>query len=257
MRFDIHTALGHWPFRRVSGQTAAELRALLRAAQIDGAAAANTHGLFYKNCHDANLELAEWLAPHGGFYVGVATLNPTYAAWERDLAACAGELGFRALRLAPQYHEYALDGGAAIAIAQAAAELGLPLILPHRVVDVRQRHGFDTERTLDIAAAGGAEIGALCAQVPQATVIVTESRYPAAALVDEQGAPRYPGLYLESSRLDLDAFPESFAAERVLFGTGAPFKHVTPALLKVETAELQAESKAQIYAGNARALLGL
>lgn len=252
MKFDIHTALGHWPFRRVPGQTAAELRALLQAARIDGAAAANTHGLFYKNGHDANLELAEWLAPHGDFYVGVATLNPTYAAWEQDLATCAGELGFRALRLAPQYHEYALDSAPAIAIAQAAAELGLPLILPHRVVDVRQRHWFDTERTLELD-----EIGALYAKVPQATIIVTESRYPAAALTNADGSPRYPGLYLESSRLDLDAFPESFAAERVLFGTGAPFKHITSAQLKVETADLHAESKARIYAGNARALLGL
>ena len=252
MRFDIHTALGHWPFRRVPGQTAGELRALLQAARIDGAAAANTHGLFYKNGHDANLELAEWLAPHGDFYLGGATLNPTYAAWERDLITCAQELRFRALRLAPQYHQYALDSAPAIAIAEAAAELGLPLLIPHRVVDVRQRHGFDTERTIGVD-----EIGTLCEKVPQATVIVTESRYPAAALVDEDGAPRYPGLYLESSRLALDELPEAFAVERVLFGTGAPFKHVTPAQLKVETADLRPESKTRIYAGNARALLGL
>jgi predicted TIM-barrel fold metal-dependent hydrolase len=252
MVFDIHTALGHWPYRRVPGQTPAELRSLLQAAQIDGAAAANTHGLFYKNCHDANLELAEWLAPHGDFYVGVATLNPTYAAWERDLVTCASELGFRALRLAPQYHDYALVSDAAIAIARAAAKLGLPLLISHRVVDVRQRHWFDTERVVDVG-----EIGALCEKVPQATVIVTESRYPAAALMNEDRSPRYPGLYLESSRVDMDAFPEPFAAERVLFGTGAPFKHVTPALLKVETTDLQPESKARIYAGNARTLLGL
>jgi predicted TIM-barrel fold metal-dependent hydrolase len=252
MIFDVHVALGHWPFRRVPGQTAAELRALLQAAHIDGAAAANTHGLFYKNGHDANLELAEWLAPHADFYVGVATLNPTYAAWERDLAACAQELGFRALRLAPQYHDYALDSGAALAIARAAAELGLPLLIPHRVVDVRQRHWFDTERTIGVG-----EIGALCEAVPHATVIVTESRVPAMALLDEKGSPRYPGLYLESSRTEIDALPKAFTAAHVLFGTGAPFKHVTPALLKVETADLPPESKARIQAGNAQELLRL
>jgi predicted TIM-barrel fold metal-dependent hydrolase len=88
-------------------------------------------------------------------------------------------------------------------------------------------------------------------------VIVTEARYAASALVDAEGQPRYPGLFLESSRISLDALPEGFAAERIVFGTGAPFKHVTPALLKVETAELDAEAKARIYAGNARTLLGL
>jgi predicted TIM-barrel fold metal-dependent hydrolase len=252
MAFDVHTALGHWPYRRVPGQTAAELRSLLESAGIDGAAAANTHGLFYKNCHDANLELADWLAPHGDFYVGVATLNPTYAAWERDLVTCAQALGLRALRLAPQYHDYELGSDAAVAIAQAAAELGLPLMVPHRVVDVRQRHWFDTERTISVG-----EVGALCDRVPQATVIVTESRYPAKALIDDEGAPRYPSLYLESSRLTLDSLPELFAAGQVVFGTGAPFKHVTPALLKVEIADLEPESKARILSGNARALLGL
>jgi predicted TIM-barrel fold metal-dependent hydrolase len=120
------------------------------------------------------------------------------------------------------------------------------------VVDVRQRHGFDTERTIGVG-----EIGALCEAVPQATVIVTEARVSAAALVDEGGAPCYPGLYLESSRVDLDALPTAFAAARVLFGTGAPFKHVTPALLKIEAADLPSEAKARIQAGNARELLGL
>jgi predicted TIM-barrel fold metal-dependent hydrolase len=248
--FDVHTALGHWPYRRVPGQTAAGLRSLLESAGIDGAAAANTHGLLYKNCHDANLELAEWLAPHGDFYVGVATLNPTYAAWERDLVTCAQELGFCALRLAPQYHDYELDSDAAVTITEAAAELGLPLMVPHRVVDVRQRHWFDTERTIGLA-----EIGALCDKVPQATLIVTESRFPADALMNEEGSPRYPGLYLESSRLTLDHLSEPFAAKQVLFGSGAPFKHVTPALLKLAIADLPAESKARICAGNARALL--
>jgi len=252
MIFDVHAALGHWPYRRVPGQTAAELRALLQSAGIDGAAAANTHGLFYKNCHDSNLELAEWLAPHSDFYVGVATLNPTYAAWDRDLVTCARELGFRALRLAPQYHDYELGSAAALAIAEAAAELGLPLIVPHRIVDARQRHWFDTERTIGIA-----EMGALCDKVPQATVIVTESRYPVGALTNEEGSPRYPGLYLESSRLTLDSMTVPFAAQQVLFGTGAPFKHIAPALLKVEIADLQPESKARIYAGNAQVLLGL
>jgi predicted TIM-barrel fold metal-dependent hydrolase len=252
MKLDINTALGHWPFRRVPHQTADALRARLRGAGIDRAAVANTHGLFYKNCQDANLELAEWIAPHREFYLGVATLNPTYAAWERDLAACAGELGFRALRMAPQYHAYVLQGGPATDMARAAADLDLPLLIPHRVVDVRQRHGFDTERTIDLD-----EIGALCEAVPEAQVVVTEGRFPAPALIEEGGAPRYPNLYLESSRAGIDPYPEPFAAERILFGTGSPFKHVTPALLKVEIANLKPESRARIYGGNARTLLGI
>ncbi len=72
MTFDINTAVGHWPFRRIPHQTPSELRALLEKAGIDGAAVANTNGLFYKNCHDANLELACWLD---------STSTPTSGAW--------------------------------------------------------------------------------------------------------------------------------------------------------------------------------
>ena len=60
------------------------------------------------------------------------------------------------------------------------------------------------------------------------------------------------------SRVDaIDAFPEPFAGERILFGTGAPFKHVTPALLKLETADLPPGSRARIRGATARRLLGL
>lgn len=252
MIFDVNTALGHWPFRQVPNQAAPELRRVLEQAGIAGAAAANTHGLFYKNCQDANLELAEWLAPHGDFFTGVATLNPLYAAWDRDLRACAEDLGLRALRLAPQYHGYGLGSAEAVALARQAAERGLPLLVPHRLVDVRQHHWMDTERTVGLD-----EIGALCRAVPAARVIVTEYRGGAGELLDGDGTWRLPGLVLESSRLDLAALPAAVAAERVVFGSGAPFKHVKPALLKLDTAGLSGEAIVGIAGRKARALLGL
>ena len=251
MTFDIHTALGHWPFRQVPNQSAPELRRVLEDAGIGGAAVANTHGLFYKNCHDANLELAEWLAPHPDFFTGVATLNPLYAAWDRDLRACTEDLGLRALRLVPQYHEYDLGCNEAVALAQLATQLDLPLLIPHRLVDVRQHHWMDTERTI-----GMDEIAALCQSVPEARIIITEAQY-SSGLLDDGGAWRHHGLYLESSRLDLGALPQSVAAERVVFGTGAPFKHVNPALLKLDTADLTPETLQRIAGANGRSLLRL
>ena len=250
--FDINAAVGHWPFRQIPHQTPGELRQMLEKAGFGGAAVANTHGLFYKNCHDANLELGEWLAPHEGFFAGVATLNPLYAAWERDLRACREELGFRALRLAPQYHDYELSCREAVAMAAGATEVDMPLLVPHRVVDVRQRHGFDTERIIGLD-----EIGALCAAVPGARVIVTEANFAGSALVDDDGALRYPGLYLESSRIDISSFPEAVAAERIVFGTGAPFKYLRPAMMKLEIADLEVPSRERIGWENGRRLLGL
>jgi hypothetical protein len=254
MLFDINTAIGHWPFRRVPHESPSELRAMLGAKGITGAAVAHTHGLFYLNCHDANLELAEAISGHADFFVGVATLNPTYAAWERDLPVCREKLGLRALRLAPQYHGYRLGCPESIAIAQAAEALGMPVLLPHRVVDVRGRHWFDTEETI-----GFDQIAAFCEAVPEATVIVTEACFYRDALLGEDGSVRHRNLYLELSRArnGMCDLPAEIAAERMLFGTGAPLKSISPALLKLELAEVDDPGRQQIAWQNAHRLLGI
>jgi len=254
MLFDINTTIGHWPFRQVPHESPSELRALLRAKGITGAAVAHTHGLFYLNCHDANLELAQAISGHTGFFVGVATLNPMYAAWERDLPACREKLGLRALRLAPQYHGYQLGCPESLAIARAAAELALPVLVPHRVVDVRGRHWFDTEETV-----GFAHIAAFCEAVPETKVIVTEGSFDADLVLTKDGSFRCPNLYLELSRArdGLCNLPAAIAAERMLFGSGAPLKSISPALLKLELADADDLGKQQIAWGNAHKLLGL
>lgn len=256
--FDINTAIGHWPFRKVPNQSAPELRALLSRHGIAGAAVANTHGLFYKNCHDANLELAEAIAGHRDFYVGVATLNPLYAAWERDLHTCADDLGLKALRMAPQYHDYRLDSDEAIGLARAATGMGLPILVPCRVVDIRQRHWRDAERTVDLE-----EIFALCEAVPEARVVCTECVLDAGLVTDQGGDARFPGFYVEMSRIASAQFQyvaglsHALGADHVLFGSGAPFKSVTPALLKLENADLTDAEKELIAGKNALSLLGV
>ncbi|MFB3882979.1 MAG: amidohydrolase family protein [Armatimonadota bacterium] len=253
--FDINAAIGHWPFRHVPNEQPAELRALLTAKGVSGAAVVNTHGLFYLDCHDANRELAEAIGDHLDFFVGVATLNPAYPGWERDLSVCRERLGLRALRLAPQYHGYRLGGPESVAIARAAAELAMPLLVPHRVVDTRGRHHLDVEETVGLA-----ELAALWESVPEATVIMTEvDYYGAKDLLREDGSLRYPNLYLDLSRMyeSLYGLPPDLAAERLLFGTGAPLKHITPALLKLQLAEVDEAARRRIASENARALLGL
>jgi len=256
--FDVNTAIGHWPFRRVPNQTPGELRRVLEAHGISGAAVAHTHGLFYKNCHDANLELAEAIAPHAGFFTGVATLNPTYAAWERDLVTCVRQLGFRALRLVPPYHGYALNDAAALALARAAAEMNVPIFIPHRIVDVRQRHWLDTEQTTGLA-----EVMALCRAVPAARVVVTELAVSPGAVTTADGAPLCDNLYIETSRLTscygqtLSRLATLLGPSHVLFGSGAPFKEVLPALLKVQHADLEPHARAAVCVESARTLLRL
>lgn len=258
MLFDINTATGHWPFRQVPNQSIPELKRLLASKGITGAAVVNTNGLFYQNCHDANIELAKAIERHGGFFVGIAVLNPLYAAWERDLETCAGKLGFKALRLVPQYHNYRLDCPEVLAIVQKAASLKLPVFIPHRIIDVRGRHWMDTEQTVNLC-----EVGALCQAAPKVKIVFTEASVNPDELVDKRGKARYSNLYFEISRFrsvmgqQIKRMLKLIGYEHVLFGSGAPFKEITPALLKLQHAGLNSKEMSAIARQNAFRILRL
>jgi hypothetical protein len=254
MIFDVNTAIGHWPFRRLENNQADSLRSLLEEHGIGGAAVAHTHGIFYANVNDANLELADAIAPHQNFFVGVATLSPTSSNWEKDLEECVRELNFKALRLLPRYHSYSLDEPEAVEIARAAAEYDIPILVPQMISAQRQRHWMDLETLVDTA-----ELGRLCLKVPKAKFILTEYRV-AGPLTDGKGKPLYPNLYIETSRLTsaytqgLGSLVCTLGSDHLLFGSGAPFKGIAPAIQKIAFAELPDSAKEQIAWQNALAM---
>jgi len=258
MLFDINTATGHWPFRRIPNQTITELKRLLKSKGVTGAAVVNTNGLFYQNCHDATVELAKAIDPHRDYFAGVAVLNPLFPAWERDLENCAGKLGLKALRLVPQYHNYRLDSPGVLAIVKKAAILKLPVFIPHRVVDVRGRHWMDTEQTVNLH-----EVGALCHAAPEAKVVFTEASVNPEELVDKRGRRHYPNLYFEISRWHsvmgqhVKQMVKMIGYDHILFGSGAPFKEITPALLKLQHAALNSKAMNAIACQNAVRILRL
>jgi len=69
--------------------------------------------------------------------------------------------------------------------------------------------------------------------------------------------------FIEISRLtavmraEIRALMDNLGPDRIVFGTGMPFKYPDPALVKLEVLEATEESKEAIRAGNAMRLLGL
>lgn len=247
--FDINTATGHWPFRRIPGQSIPELHEYLRGFGISGAAVVNTDGLFYMDAQDANLELAEAVRPYPDFFTGVASINPAYAAAERDLEFCVGKLGFRALRLTPLYHHYPLEQ--ASGVIRLAGELGVPVVVPNEIVNFRQKHWMEPPAPLGLEAVIG-----LCREFPGVNFIFTEGAAP-------PDGEYPPNLYFELSRYRssyggaLTALVRNVGADRVLFGTGAPFKAADPALLKLHHCDITDKERFTVSEGTARSLLRL
>jgi len=251
--FDINTSIGHWPFRKLEIDNLAKLKKQLESSGLAGAAVSNINGIFYKNCHDANIELASWIGKKNDFFVGMATINPAYAQWEKDLRQCVKEFGFRALRLLPVYHGYELRAKEADAILDVAAELNIPVFIPQRIVDARQRHWMDVEKVV-----GFEDVYELACKHPSVRIIFAECAISAEAFKDKKNCKN---IYVEISRLrscygqQISKLALAIGHDKLLFGSGCPFKEISPALLKLEHADLKKNEKDSIAYGNAAKLL--
>jgi len=131
--------VGHWSFRRLDA-SAADLLSLLDRNGIDRALVSAFESVLYRNVHAGNRELARRVAGHEDRLVPVATIDPTYAAWEDDLRECVEELGMVAVKMLPTYHDYDLDSAAARDLLDACAALDVPAIVCATLEDRRQRH---------------------------------------------------------------------------------------------------------------------
>lgn len=256
MIVDGNTFIGNWAFRRLRKNDTASVVGMLDQFGLDKACVASADAILYRNSHAGNEKLFEETRGYEERLWLLATLNPLYAGWERDLARCVG-MGFRGLRLYPCYHGYELDSKEAGAIIDAAAEAGLPVTLPCRVEDIRQRHWMDTAKDLE----PGRVLQAAEAH-PKATFVLTEAILGWAPEADEWRRARAVNFFVELSRMtsvlgkDIKVAVDALGAERVVFGTGFPFKTPSPAFLKLQALDADDRAKMLIAGGNAERLFG-
>lgn len=89
MLIDVNTYIGHWPFRQLRHNTAEAMVKRMDQHGIDQAVVASIHGIFYKNVHPANEELAKAVRRYRDRLIPFATLNPAYPGWETE-GGCRG-----------------------------------------------------------------------------------------------------------------------------------------------------------------------
>jgi len=251
MIVDCNAFLGNWAFRRLRHNDVSGLLAMMDRFHIDRACVASADAVLYRDAHAGNEKLREETADFLDRFWCYATLNPAYAGWERDLAACVA-WGFKALRLCPCYHDYALDGPEAARIIDAAAEAGLPISLPVRIEDIRQRHWMDVEQNLQLE-----EVLKVAEAHPRANFLITEGVISAPHGDDLWKRLRDLPIYVEISRMtsvmenSIGALVSELGSGRVLFGTGFPLKTPSPAFLKMDLLDVDPTSKQRIFSDNA------
>src|SRR5690606_3735117 len=174
MLLDINAYTGHWPFRQLRGNTLEGMIERMDRFGVDKAVVANINGIFYKDTHTANKELFLEVQSNKAFadrFISFATMNPILPWWESSLQVCHEEWGMKGIRLYPIYHEYDIVDERCVALVKAARDRGMPVSIPLRMIDLRQRSWLDAGSELDLN-----HIASLVREVPDAKYIVLDTR---------------------------------------------------------------------------------
>ncbi len=256
MILDINAYLGEFALRDLPHNTPIDLLRLMDGKGIDAALVSSAAAITWKDCQAANKRLHRDVCEHADRLVPCAVLNPAYAGWEHDLHTCVDELGMKGVKLYPHWHGYSLSDLCADAIVDAAADCGVPVLIPIRAVDRRQLGWLS-----DVPDVPLDDIATLVERHPNARFAVLNGvGFTGSRLVTARDS--LPDNYwIEISRLsvfigrELPHLIDALGPERLLFGTGMPFKYVDPVLLKMDKLGAPDSAKALIYGRNAEGLL--
>lgn len=256
MIVDTNAYLGYFAFRQIRHNTADELLRLMDEKGIDKAMVSSASAITYRNTQPANVELAADVKPHRDRLVPFAVINPFYAGWRDDLKSCHEQFGMKGLRLYPKWHNYAFSDQCCLDLLNETVERSMLVSVPIRVEDYRQRSWL-----VDVPDIPLSEIVDLVKACPKARFILVNGIGFTGSPLGKKDNDLPANYWIEISRLTATLADETgtlvsrLGAERVVFGSGMPFKYPDPALVKLEVLDAPPEAKDKIRSGNANRLL--
>ena len=251
---DVNVYLSRYPFRRLPLDEPDKLAAKLRALHVTQAWVGSFDALLHRDLEGVNARLAADCRRFGdGLFLPFGAINPLLPDWEEDLRRCHETHQFRGVRLHPNYHGYKLDDPAfAQLLAQAAARNLIVQIVDH-VEDERTHHPLLRVPPVDLSP-----LPKLLPQFHGVKLVLlntlrTARGEPLASLT------RFPNVHLDIAALEgvggignvLDRFP----ADRLLFGSHAPFFYPESAVQKLIESAIGGDVLEQVSHQNAAALL--
>jgi predicted TIM-barrel fold metal-dependent hydrolase len=258
MIIDVNAYLGHFAFRRLRHNTAAELLRLMDSKKIDQAVVSSAGAITYRNAQPGNEDLAAEVERHRDRLIPFAVINPSYAGWQDDLKACHDDFGMSGLRLYPKWHNYQLSDPSCRDLIHAATERRMVVSIPIRAEDVRQRSWL-----VDVPEVPLAELLALVRDCPPARFLFLNGLDFVRSPLGRTGDGLPANYLIEISRMEsvwsteIARLIATLGADRLVFGTGMPFNYPDSALLKLEVLEAGPEDKEKIAWRNAARWLRL
>ncbi|MHB9032793.1 MAG: amidohydrolase family protein [Anaerolineae bacterium] len=255
---DINAWLGNYPWRSLTNNKASELVNHMDQVGIGQAVVSSIEAVFYNNPQPGNAQLYQDSLEFRDRLIPFATINPTYAGWEHDLAVCHADWHMQGLRAFPVHHGYALGDKTCEALLAAAAERSLPVVFCVRLADRRQHHWLDSTTDLDPAL-----LAKTLAAHPANHFMVLNSLSPAETwhvlagrqVLFDISRMTALNISLAPTSFTISAHINSLDAAQLAFGTGMPFSVPQVALLKLQVLRTDDEARTAIAAGNAARML--
>jgi len=244
MIVDVNTSLGRWPFQNFDVDSAPALARHLHSAGIAKALVSSIDGILYPDpavCNARLLKMVKLLP----MLVPVPVINPVLANWRQALAA----RGLSAVKIMPNYHNYALADPAVAPLMRVLAGKRIPLMIQMRVDDERNQYPLMKVPGVDWKAV--VQLANTFRDVP--VVCLCAYRGEALELVQRTGNVHVDIAFVETFRT-LPALLRKVPPERILFGSHSPFLYTASAVMKLKTARLAAKAYKAIAWANARRL---
>ncbi len=195
-----------------------------------------------------NRHLAEMLATYPGakdLFLPCAWINPNFGeAAVSELETCVKEWGFVALKLMPTHHFVRLAGTGAHALMQKARELRIPVTI---------HSGTFLAHPLEIAV--------LAQAFPEVPVIMDHMGYRYYVTEALAAARQTPNIYFATTAVMephwIRLAVNEIGADRVLFGSNAPYVWPTTQIEVIRQAELNDADEKKVLGENCARLFGI
>ena len=252
---DVNIYLSRWPFRRLPLDNTPALVAKLKQLNITQAWAGTFDALLHKDIASANARLVDECKTHGQqILVPFGCVNPMLPDWEEELRRCHEDHKMPGLRLHPNYHSYKLNDPECARLLSMAAQRNLIVQIAVIMEDERTLHPL-----VNVPAVDPAPLVTLLKELPKLRVVLLNSyraqRQTLTQLADSKQ------VYFEIATIEsvggVANFLKSFPADRLLFGSYAPFFYPESAILKLQESTLTPDQLSQITQANAKRLLEL
>lgn len=249
--FDASTWIGRWPFSFAPAYTPRSLTAHLRRHGLATALVSPLDAVFAPAPQPANRELIATTRPFRGL-IPVPVINPALATWREDLAEIAADRRVRAVRLLPNYHNYALRAPIVDELIAALAPHRLRLIVQMQLIDARHEY-----HALTIKPVPAADLAALLRRHRALPVFASGLLRPDLMKLARRHANLLADLSFAEWHDTMEHLRVRVPARQLAFASHTPFLITAAARAKLDSSTLPASERAPIAAGNLRRFLGL